>query len=52
MGHTLKVIVGFTLMIAIGLGFLYFIDQGALAKSNKTIKPINTGAGCAAKGTC
>ncbi len=52
MSHTLKVIIGFTFMIGLGLGFLYFMDQGTFTKSIGGINPINTGAGCAAKGTC
>lgn len=50
MNHALKVIIGFTFMIAIGIGALYFIDQTTVASNG--LKPVNTGAGCAAKGTC
>lgn len=52
MNHTLKVIIGFTIMIAIGIGALYFIDQGVFAKVTNGIRSVNTGAGCASTGDC
>jgi len=50
MNHALKVIVGFTFMIAVGLGVLYYVDQAGASKNG--LNPVNAGAGCAAKGDC
>lgn len=52
MDHGLKVIIGFTVMIALGIGVLYFIDQTAFGTNQNGVRPINAGAGCAAKRTC
>ena len=35
MSHVLKVIIGFTVMIAIGIGVLYYLDQKS---SNSNVK--------------
>jgi len=52
MNHVLKVIIGFTFMIALGIGTLYVFDQRANADKNSSIKPVKAGAGCASNGTC
>ena len=50
MNHGLKVIVGFTLMIAAGISVLYYIDQ--IGPNKDGLNPVNAGAGCASKGEC
>lgn len=52
MKHGIKTIIGFTCMIGIGLGVLYFIDNAMATKSINGVHPVNAGAGCAAKRTC
>ncbi len=52
MDHGLKVIIVFTLMIAAGIGVLYWIDHAAFNTSSMGIKPVKAGAGCAATRTC
>ena len=42
MSHVLKVIIGFTIMIAIGIGFLYYSDQKSINNEKKSLN--NTGA--------
>lgn len=52
MNHVLKVIIGFTFMIAIGVMALYFFDQQAISAKSGPVKPVNSGAGCASSGSC
>lgn len=54
MDHGLKVIIGFTLMIALGIGVLYFIDNATFAANTQKngYRPVKAGAGCAATRTC
>jgi hypothetical protein len=50
--HGMRTIIGFTCMIGVGLGVLYFIDNAMSSQSNNGIRSVNAGAGCAAKRTC
>jgi hypothetical protein len=52
MSHVLKVIIGFTVMIALGMAGLYFINKETITDKNTGLNPINAGAGCASKGDC
>ncbi len=52
MNHGMKVIIGFTIMIAIGVGILYYTDQTFATNQQNGIRPVNTGSGCAAYGDC
>jgi len=51
MSHVLKVIIGFTFMIALGMISLYFINQQNISGA-QGLNPVNAGAGCASKGEC
>ncbi len=52
MNHVLKVIIGFTFMIVLGMAALYFIGQETIANDDSELNPVNAGAGCASKGDC
>jgi hypothetical protein len=52
MSHVLKVIIGFTVMIALGIVGLYFINQETMNNDDKSVNPVNAGAGCAARRDC
>lgn len=52
MDHGLKVIIGFTIMIALGIGALYLIDNTAFGDTKNGLNPVNAGAGCAARRDC
>ena len=41
MTHTMKVIIGFTVMIAIGIGILYYNDQKATADTQNQTNSTN-----------
>jgi hypothetical protein len=49
MNHGLKVIIGFTVMIAIGIGVLYYIDQSSV---NNDSGAVNASSGCASWQNC
>lgn len=49
MNHGLKVIIGFTVMIAIGIGVLYYIDQNSVSNGNGAV---NASSGCASWQNC
>lgn len=47
MSHVLKVIIGFTVMIAIGIGVLYYLDQKSISPS-----PASANFGCESLEDC